>query len=156
MWFFTRNQPTKASSLQDSKFSILWRQSSFMGTLLQLVRWYGVTGSLVSFHILFAVVEQSDWERDYLITYVPALKFQKSLIYIVLCRPKIHHFFFYQTWGPRFRYLPMGCTYMLMYSASHIMQWFFKTVDVFTPKIRRKFFDFDISMNQNKHRLHKT
>ena len=34
--------------------------------------------------------------------------------------------------------------YMLMYSALHIMQWFFHILDVFTPKIGRKFFDFNI------------
>ena len=46
--------------------------------------------------------------------------------------------------------------YMLMYSALHIMQWFSGCLDEFTPKIRRKFFDFYIFMNQNKCRLHKT
>ena len=46
--------------------------------------------------------------------------------------------------------------YMLMYSALHIMQWFSHILDVFTPKIRRQFFDFNIFMNQNKRRLHKT
>ena len=45
---------------------------------------------------------------------------------------------------------------MLMYSALHIMQWFSHILDVFTPKIRQKFFDFNIFMNQNKRRLHKT
>ena len=59
-------------------------------------------------------------------------------------------------WGTRFKYLPEGCPYMLMYSALHIMQWFSQLLDVFTPKIRRKFFDFNIFMNQNKRRLHKT
>ena len=39
---------------------------------------------------------------------------------------------------------------MLMYSALHIMQWFSGCLGVFTPKIRRKFFDFNIFMNQNK------
>ena len=60
------------------------------------------------------------------------------------------------TWGTRFKYLPEGCPYMLMYSALHIMQWFSHILDVFTPKIRRKVFDFNIFMNQNKRRLHKT
>ena len=36
------------------------------------------------------------------------------------------------------------------------MQWFSHILNVFTPKIRRKFFDFNIFMNQNKRRLHKT
>ena len=36
------------------------------------------------------------------------------------------------------------------------MQWFSHILDVFTRKIRRKFFDFNIVMNQNKRRLHKT
>ena len=49
-----------------------------------------------------------------------------------------------------------GMPYMLMYSALHIMQWFSHILDVFTPKIRQKFFDFNIFMNQNKRRLHKT
>ena len=31
-----------------------------------------------------------------------------------------------------------------MYSALHIMQWFSQVLDVFTPKIKRKFFDFYI------------
>ena len=43
-----------------------------------------------------------------------------------------------------------------MYWALHIMQWFSQFLDVFTSKIRRKFFDFNIFMNQNKRRLHKT
>ena len=34
--------------------------------------------------------------------------------------------------------------YILMYSALHIMQWFSHILDVFTPKIRRNFFDFYI------------
>ena len=45
---------------------------------------------------------------------------------------------------------------MLMYSALHIMQWFSHILDVFTPKIIQKFFDFNIFMNQNKRRSHKT
>ena len=49
-----------------------------------------------------------------------------------------------------------GMPYMLIYSALHTMQWFSHILDVFTPKIRRKFFDFNIFMNQNKRRLHKT
>ena len=36
------------------------------------------------------------------------------------------------------------CPYILMYSALHIMQWFSHSLDVFTPKIKRKFFDFYI------------
>ena len=36
---------------------------------------------------------------------------------------------------------------MLMYSALHIMQWFSHILDVFTAKIRQKFFDFNISTN---------
>ena len=52
------------------------------------------------------------------------------------------------------KYLPEGCPYMLMYSALHKMQWFSQILDVLTPKIRRKFVDFNIFMNQNKRRLH--
>ena len=47
-------------------------------------------------------------------------------------------------WGAHFKYLPEGCPYMFMYSALHIMQWFSHILDVFTPKIRQKFFDFNI------------
>ena len=43
-----------------------------------------------------------------------------------------------------------------MYSALQIMQWFSHSLDVFTPKIKRKFLDFYIFMNQNERRLHKT
>ena len=39
-----------------------------------------------------------------------------------------------------------------MYSALHIMQWFFHSLDVFTLKI----LDFKNFMNQNKCLLHKT
>ena len=65
-------------------------------------------------------------------------------------------FFFSHTLGTCFRYLPEGCPYMLIYSALHIMQWFSQLLDVFTQKVRRKIFDFNIFINQNKHRLHKT
>ena len=86
-----------------------------------------------------------------------AVKFPKSwLETLPLLRQKIHHFFFSHTWGTHFIYLPEGCPYILMYSALHIMQWFSHILDVFTPKIRQKFFDFNTFMNQNKHRLHKT
>ena len=59
-------------------------------------------------------------------------------------RQKIHHFFFSHKWGTRFKYLSNLCPYILMYSALHIMQWFSQVLDVFTPKIKRKFFDFYI------------
>ena len=57
---------------------------------------------------------------------------------------KIHHFIFSHKWGTRFKYLSKLCPYILMYSALHIMQWFSQLLDVFTPKIKRKFFDFYI------------
>ena len=57
---------------------------------------------------------------------------------------KIHHFFFSHKWDTRFNYLSKLCPYILMYSALHIMQWFSHSLDVFTPKIKRKFFDFYI------------
>ena len=41
-------------------------------------------------------------------------------------------------------YLSKLCPYILMYSALHIMQWFSQVLDVFTPKIKRPFFDFYI------------
>ena len=68
----------------------------------------------------------------------------KSWLWTLGCRQKIHHFFFSQTWGTHFKYLPKLCTYILMYSALHIMQWLSHILDVFTLKIRRKFFDFYI------------
>ena len=74
-----------------------------------------------------------------------AVKFPKSWLGTIPLRQKIHHFFFSHTWGTRFRYLPEGCPYMLIYSALHIMQWFSHILDVFTLKIRWKFFDFNIS-----------
>ena len=84
------------------------------------------------------------------------VEFPKSWLQTQLLRQKIHHFFFSHTWGTCFIYLPEGCPYILMYSALHIMQWFSHILDVFTPKIRWKFFDFKIFMNQNKCHLHKT
>ena len=69
------------------------------------------------------------------------VKFPKSWLWTLGCRQKIHHFFFSHTWGTRFKYLLQLCPYILMYSAIHIMQWFSHILDVFTPKIRRKFFD---------------
>ena len=80
---------------------------------------------------------------DY-VTYVPALKFPKSWLRTPGYRQKIHHFFFSHKWCTRFKYLSKLCPYILMYSALHIMQWFSQVLDVFTPKIKRKFFDFYI------------
>ena len=80
---------------------------------------------------------------DY-VTYVPALKFPKSWLWTPGYRQKIHHFFFSHKWGTRFKYLSKLCPYILMYSAFHIMQWFSQVLDVFTPKIKRPFFDFYI------------
>ena len=73
-----------------------------------------------------------------------AVTFPKSWLGTLPLRQKIHQFFFSHTSGTRFRYLPEWCPYMLMYSALHIMQWFSHILDVFTPKIRRKFFDVNI------------
>ena len=58
--------------------------------------------------------------------------------------------------GSGFKYLPEGYPYMLMYLDLHIMQWSSHSLDVFTPKIRQISFYFNIFMNQNKCRLHKT
>ena len=80
---------------------------------------------------------------DY-VTYVPALKFPKSWLWTLGYRQKIHHFFFSHKWGTRFKYLSKLCPYILMYSALHIMQWFSHLLDAFTPKIKRKFFNFYI------------
>ena len=68
-----------------------------------------------------------------------AVKFPKSWLWTLLLRQKIHHFFFSHTWGARFKYLPEGCPYMLMYSALHIMQWFSHILDEFILKIRQTF-----------------
>ena len=68
----------------------------------------------------------------------------KSWLWTLGCQQKIHHFFFSHTWGTRFKYLPKLCLYMLMYPALHIMQRFSHILDVFTPKIRRKYFAFYI------------
>ena len=67
------------------------------------------------------------------------VKFPKSWHETLPLRQNIHHFFFSHIWATRFKYLPEGCPYMLMYSALHIMQWFSHILDVFTPKIRQKF-----------------
>ena len=75
---------------------------------------------------------------------MPALKFPKSWLRTLGYRQKIHHFFFSHKWGTRFKYLSNLCPYILMYSALHTMQWFSQVLDVFTPKIKRKFFDFYI------------
>ena len=80
---------------------------------------------------------------DY-VTYVPALKFPKSWLRTLGHRQKLHHFFFSHKWGTRFKYLSKLCPYILMYSALHIMRWFSQLLDVFTTKIKRKFFDFYI------------
>ena len=58
-----------------------------------------------------------------------AVKFPKSWLETLPLRQKIHRFFFSHTWGSRFKYLPEGCPYMLMYSALHIMQWFSQLLD---------------------------
>ena len=68
-----------------------------------------------------------------------AVKFPKSWLGTLPLRQKIHHFFFSHTWITRFKYLPDGCPYILMYSALHIMQWFSHILDVFTPNFRQKF-----------------
>ena len=47
-------------------------------------------------------------------------------------------------WSTRYKYLSKLYPYILMYSALHIMQWFSHIFDVFTPKIKWKFFDFYI------------
>ena len=70
--------------------------------------------------------------------------FQKSWLRTLGYRQKIHHFIFSNKWGTRFKYLSKLCPYIIMYSALHIMQWFSQLLDVFTPKIKRKFFDFHI------------
>ena len=75
---------------------------------------------------------------------MPALKFPKSWLRTLGYRQKIHLFFFSHKWGTRFKYLSKLCPYILMYSALHIMQWFSQVLDVFTPKIKRPFFDFYI------------
>ena len=75
---------------------------------------------------------------------MPALKFPKSWLRTLGYRQKIHHFYFSHKWGTRFKYLSKLCPYILMYSALHIIQWFSQVLDVFTPKIKWKIFDFYI------------
>ena len=77
-------------------------------------------------------------------TFAGTVIFPNNWLWTPGCRQKIHHFFFSHTWGTRFKYLPKLCPYIFMYSALHIMQWFSHILDVFTPKIRRNFFDFYI------------
>ena len=78
------------------------------------------------------------------------MKFPKSWFWTLRCRQKMHHFFFSYTWGTRFKHLPTLCPTVVMplhthvFSFTHIMQWFSHILDVFTPKIRRFFFDFYI------------
>ena len=122
MRFFATVSLSDMNSLQEVKFAILYRQSSNTSRILYLVR------------LLCC---------DY-VTYVPALEFPKSSLRTPGYRQKIHHFFFSQKWGTRFKYLSKLCPYILRYSALHIMQWFSQVLDVFTPKIKRTFFDFYI------------
>ena len=68
----------------------------------------------------------------------------KSWLRTLGYRQKIHHFFFSHMWGTCFIYLSKLYPYILMYSALHIMQWFSRVLDVFTPKIKQKFFNFYI------------
>ena len=97
-------------------------------------------------NIVICTLPCCDW-----FTLVPALRnFKKADFESYYASKILHHFFFSQTWGPRLKYLPLGSTYMLMYSALHIMQWFSHSLDVFSPKIRQNFVDFIIFMNQNK------
>ena len=75
--------------------------------------------------------------------YLPALwNFQKADFEPYPVGEKYTTFFFSHTWDARLKYLPKGYPYMLMYSAFNMMQWFSDCVDVFTPKIRRKFLIF--------------
>ena len=117
----------------------LYQQSSILFNILvtRTSPWCNLISSLLPH--LFAVVEQTDWEWDYLITYMPRLHFQKSRICIVSCRRKIHHFFFILDMVSLPKIFAWRMLYMLMYSALHIMQWF--SLDVFTSIIRRKSFD---------------
>ena len=133
MRFIVTGSLYDSNSMDEVKFATLYRRSSNTSQILWLVRYYVVIGSRTCRRC----------EISKKLTLNPTLK-------------KIHHFFFSHTWGARFKYLPEGCPYMLMYSALHIIQWFSHILDVFTPKIRRKFFDFNIFMNHNKRGLHKT
>ena len=72
------------------------------------------------------------------------VKFPKSWLWTLGCRQKIHHFFFSHSQDFRFKYFLKLFPYMRIYSVLHIMQWFSHILDVFTPKIRRNFFDFYI------------
>ena len=102
MWIFARGALYDSSSLAEVRFATLYQQSSSTSWILKLVCYYVVIGSQCVL---------ARWN------------FQKSWLWTLLCRQKIHHLFFSHTWGARFKYLPEGCPYMLMYSALHIMQW---------------------------------
>ena len=78
------------------------------------------------------------------VTYVPALwNFQKAAWNPTLTA-KNTPLFLFPYMGHSLQIFAWEIPYMLMYSALHIMQWFYGCLDVFTPKIRRKFFDFNI------------
>ena len=134
MRLFATGSLYDSNSMEEVKFATLYRRSSNTSRILYIVRYYVVITSRTCRHCEISKKQ----------TLNPTLT------------AKIHHFFFSHRWGARFKYLPEGCPYMLMYLALHIMQWFSHSFDVFTPKIRRKFFNFNIFMNQNKRRLHKT
>ena len=153
-----KDQGLRASSLQFTsplEFSATFRDS--FPLRLELNGWSKICDPVTAKFKHFTVIVTCTLLCCDDFTYVPApVKFQKKLTWNPTLRQKIHHFFFSHTWGTCFKYLPEGCSYMLMYSALHIMQWFSHILDVFTPKTRQKFFNFNIFMNQNKRRLHKT
>ena len=79
------------------------------------------------------------------VTYVPALWNCRKLTWNFTLTAKNTPLFLFPYMRHSLHIFAWGMPYMLMYSALHIMQWFSHILDVFTPKIRRKFFDFNMN-----------
>ena len=127
MQFFGTGSLYESSSMEEVKFVTLYRRSSNMSQILQLVCYYVVIRTCTCRHSKISKK----------LTLNPTLSAKNTLFLLSDMR-----------WDTRFKYLPEVCPYMLMYSALHILQWFSHILDVFTLKIRRKFFDFHIFTNK--------
>ena len=112
------------NSLQEVRFATQYRQSSNMSWKLYLVHYYVVIRSHTCQYC----------EISKKLTLNPRLSAKNTPLFL------------FPYMGTRFKYLLKLCPYILIYSALHIhvMQWFLHILDVFTLKIRRKFFDFYI------------
>ena len=123
MPFFVTGSLYDSNSVEVVKFAALYRQSSNTSQILLLVRCYVVIRSRTCRHC----------EISKKLTLNPTLSAKYTPLFLLS-----------DIWATRFKYLPEVCPYMLMYSALHIMQRFSHILDVFTPKIRQKFSDFNI------------